>query len=75
VTDRIRHITVTLDRDYRDDDAADILTALGLVRGVSKVEPGIVKLDQLLARAAVEGEIRLSLHEAVEDVFKRKAKP
>jgi len=69
MTDRIRHLTVTLDRDYRDDDVHHIVNAIVQLRGVSGVEINVVSVNDLLARAAVAGEIRLKLHEAIEAVF------
>lgn len=41
MTDRIRTLTVTLDRDYRDDDAQAVIDALRMIRGVSSVEMGV----------------------------------
>ncbi len=67
MTYRIRHLTVTLNRDYRDDDAQPIIDALLLIRGVSKVTTNVVEL----ARAAVESEIRMTLHDAIEAAFKK----
>ena len=69
MTDRIRHLTVTLDRDYRDDDVAAIADAIRQLRGVVAVDTVVVTVTDMLARVAVAGEIRLKLHEAIESVF------
>ena len=40
MTDRIQSMTVTLDRDYRDDDAEIIRMAIQMIRGVAHVDFG-----------------------------------
>jgi len=72
MTDRIRHLTITLDADYRDDDVESIVEAIRMIRGVEYIEEGIVTAEDHLARAAVRAEIQRSLHEAVDRVFKLK---
>ncbi len=39
MTDRIRHLTVTLDADYRDDELAALMGAIMQIRSVESVEP------------------------------------
>lgn len=72
MTDRIRHLTITLDQDIRTDDVESIVNALKMVRGVAAVERHVVKFEDHLAREAVRAEIRRELHEAIERVFNRK---
>ena len=69
MTDRIRHLTITLDKDMRDDDIAAIVSAIKYVRGVADVQPNIVTAQDHLARQAVRAEVQQQLHEAVENVF------
>jgi hypothetical protein len=69
VTDRIRHLTITLERDTRDDDLEPILLAIRLIRGVAIVEPHVVQASDHLARQVVRAEIQRQIHEAVEGVF------
>ena len=38
MTDRVRTLTVTLDRDYRTDDVLPIMDALKMIIGVAVVE-------------------------------------
>lgn len=38
MTDRIRGLIVTLDDDYREDDAETIVGALKMIKGVANVE-------------------------------------
>ena len=71
MTDRIRHLTITLDEDIRTDDVASIVSAIEHVRGVASVECHVVKLEDHLARSAVRAEVQLKLHKAIEGVFHR----
>jgi len=70
MTDRIRHLTITLDEDTRDDDLKSIVSAIEHVRGVANVLPTIVTAQDLLARQAVRAEIQEHLYAAVESAFR-----
>ena len=72
MADRIRHLTITLDEDIRDDDIEPIVSAIKHVRGVASVERHVVKAEDHLARHVVRAEIRQKLHEAVETVFRQR---
>ena len=74
MTDRIRHLTVTLDRDYRDDDVESVLEAIRMIRGVEHIEEGIVTSEDHLARMAVRSEVKRELHQAIEAVFDKSRK-
>lgn len=71
MTDRIRHLTITLDEDMRDDDVVAIVSAIERVRGVASVLPNIVTVQDHLARQAVRAEVQQQLHTAVENVFRQ----
>jgi len=71
MTDRIRHLTITLDEDIRDDDLAPIISAIQHVRGVSSVEHHVVTAQDHLARQAVRAEVQQKLFEAVDNVFRQ----
>jgi hypothetical protein len=73
MTDRVRHLTITLETDIRADDLAPIVSALQHVRGVAIVEPHVVQVPEHLARQAVRAELELKLHEAIESVFRQHA--
>lgn len=70
MTDRIRHITITLDKDYRDDDAEVILSAIRQIRGVGSVKPMVVEGGEHLAREAVRVDLEGKLYKALEGVFR-----
>jgi len=71
MTDRIRHLTVTLDEDMRDDDITLIVSAIEHVRGVANVLPNIVTCQDHLARQAVRAEVQERLHDAIESAFRK----
>lgn len=68
MTDRISHFVVGLAEDTRDDDVAEIVTALGMVKGVIDVRPVVADYTQALAESRVRSGIRLKLHQAVRDI-------
>lgn len=70
MTDRIRHLTVTLDEDFREDDLAPIVAAIAHIRGVASVETRVVEGGDHSARLVVRTEVRFKLHEAIESVFR-----
>lgn len=72
MTDRVRHLTITLDEDTRVDDLESIVSAIRHIRGVANVEHHIVRLEDHLAREAVRAEIQGKLHDAITGVFKRR---
>ena len=69
MTDRIRHLTVTLERDIREDDAESIISAIRSLRHVADVTPKVVTGADASARIAVRAELRSKLHAAVADVL------
>jgi hypothetical protein len=71
MTDRIRHVTITLDKDYRDDDAKVILDAISMIKGVGKVTPRVVEVTDHLARESVRVDLEGKLYKALSDVFRK----
>ena len=68
MSDRIRYLTVILERDLRDDDAEPIMNALRLIRGVSDVVYGEpVRLADWVNRRTVRHELRAKLFEVLSD--------
>lgn len=55
MTDRHAGYLVTLAEDVREDDAAPILAALSMVRGVASVQPVVGDVPTLLAQARRDG--------------------
>lgn len=72
MTDRVRHLTITLDGDTRVDDLEAIVSAIQHIRGVAHVEHHVVQAGDHLARRAVRSEVQQQLHEAVDSVFRQR---
>ena len=73
MTDRIRHLTVILDRDMRDDDVECVLTALRMTRFVASVEPHVVTSSDVMARMVVRSEVHRECRDAIDAVFRKGA--
>lgn len=69
MTDRVRTLTVVLDRDYRDDDAESIVNAIQMVKGVGSVTTEVVDLAQHQARLSLSIAMRNRLYECVAAIF------
>jgi hypothetical protein len=69
MTDRIRHLTVVLDRDYRDDDLKEIISAIKHLRPVASVKAHVVEAGDYINREVVRSEMELQLYEAIRGVF------
>lgn len=69
MTDRIRHLTITLDRDYRDDDVEHIVNAISMVRGVETVETRIVTSNDYWARESAILELRKEIFDHVKKLL------
>jgi len=71
VTDRIRTLTVTvfLDEDYRDDDVQNIVSAIGMIRGVEAATTHVVTGSDMMNRETVRAEIRREVAEALANVL------
>lgn len=74
MTDRIRHVTVTLDKDYRVDDVETILSAIRMIKGVGTVVPKVSDLPEILARESVRVELEGKMYDAVKAVFRPERK-
>ena len=66
MTDRIRTVTVFLDKDYRDDDVQVILDTLKMIKGVEYVEPQVVKSQDHDNRIISTLEMRRKVFEALD---------
>ena len=69
MTDRIKGIVVTLDRDYRDDDVPAILNAIRMIKGVVAVAPKVSTSDDWMARRRVQHELRDKIYAIMDEFF------
>jgi hypothetical protein len=65
MTNRIAHLTVALDKEYRDDDVKAIVSAILMVRGVVNVTEHVVDGSSW----AVEQRVRSELGDRLIDVL------
>jgi hypothetical protein len=61
MTDRINAFIVILDRDIREDDAEDTLTALKQIKGVMSVKPHVANFSDAIAQDRVRQELGMKL--------------
>lgn len=70
MTDRYKGFIVHLDKDIREDDCEEIITALRMVKRVREVEPLISTLDDAIAYERGKAEalqgVAQYLHEQLE---------
>lgn len=69
MTDRVRQLVVTLDRDMRDDDVEYLVGAIKLLRNVAHVDTKIVKGEDHIARMVVRSELERNVYAAIGEVF------
>lgn len=65
MTDRVRSLTVVLDKDYRDDDCESIVEAVKMIKGVASVDMTVTEAADYINRAVVAGELRERLFYAL----------
>ena len=56
MSDRYNFLTVALAKDTRDDDAEDIINAIGMIKGVLAVEPNIADATTWTAECRIKQE-------------------
>jgi len=57
MTDRLKGFIVALEQDIREDDAVDIITAIGMIRGVLSCKPLVRDHGDLMAQERVRREL------------------
>lgn len=74
MTDRVRTLTVTLERDYRDDDVQTLVDAIAQLRGVDRVDAEVLSPGLIVERHTATWELRRRIDAAINDVFDGKDK-
>lgn len=70
MTDRIKGLTVALDRDYRDDDVQAIVDAIMMIKGVKGVTTSKVDMSDYTARVIVASKIQSKVLQVFTDELK-----
>lgn len=68
MTDRLNGVTVTFERDIREDDAEAILIAIRQIRGVAAVEPHVATPEDHFARTQAAHEFKIKLYKFLEEL-------
>ena len=61
MTDMYNSLTVVLEADIREDDAAPLIDAIKQLRGIASVEGNITDIATYSARSRARNELRVSL--------------
>lgn len=68
MTDRYNALTVSLERDIRDDDAEIIINAIKAIRGVSDVTGNIVDIDSFAAASRSRQQFVSKLYDLIKEI-------
>lgn len=72
MTDRHAGYIVVLEKDIREDDAEDIITAIGMIRGVLKCKPMVADPMNYIAEQRARHELHMKWLEVVYPEAERK---
>lgn len=70
MTDRLNALTVSLDRDIRDDDAEVIINAIKAIRGVNSVTGNVVNPDSYVVQRRANNIVREKLFQLMDELNK-----
>lgn len=68
MTNRVKGITIVLEKDIREDDVESLLQAIRHFRGVLSAEPVIATTDSYFAYARIVDEMRGKLYEMAKNL-------
>jgi hypothetical protein len=71
MTDRVKGLVVTLDKDYRVDDVQAIVDAVKMVKGVLTVDTAIANLDDHMNRERMTQRFREILYDLLRNIDKK----
>lgn len=69
MSDRVKGLTVVLDKDYREEDIEMIKELILQIKGVKTVKESIVNSDDLINRARVTVEIKEKIHDFLKELI------
>lgn len=67
MTDRVRSLTVVLDKDYREDDIQALAQAIGQMRGVVGVALDVTNPNDYSNRVRIRAELTMKLYDALKE--------
>lgn len=69
MTDLIKGLNITLDKDYREDDVEAIIEAIKMIYGVASVRKSQQDSDDWMNRERIKNNVKTKLFKAVTDCF------
>ena len=66
MSDRIKGYIVTLDGDYKEEDAVEIRNAIRMIKSVLNVESNVTDINDHMNRNQIKNELRNKLWEILE---------
>lgn len=69
MSDRVKGLTVVLDKDYREEDIEMIKELILQIKGVKTVKESIVNSDDLINRARVTIEIKEKIYDFLKELI------
>lgn len=73
MTDRVKGLTVILDRDFREDDVEHLVGAIRMLRGVKKVTKEISRFDDYIVRTRTTDDAEEAIRAAFAALRERQA--
>ncbi len=67
MTDRLKGLVVTFDKDIREDDAQEIFNAIKMIRGVLDVSSSVATYDDHMNRTRIDREYKQKIWDAFFD--------
>lgn len=65
MTDRINSLFVTLEKDIREDDCQALISAIGMLKGVLRVDANITDGNLWVAESRAKHELTAKIYEAL----------
>ena len=69
MSDRVKGLTVVLDKDYREEDIEMIKELILQIKGVKTVKESIVNSDDLINRSRVTIEIKEKIYDFLKELI------
>lgn len=69
MSDRVKGLTVVLDKDYREEDIEMIKELILQIKGVKTVKESIVNSDDLINRVKITIEIKEKIYDFLKELI------
>ena len=70
MTDRVNYISVVVPENLREDDALQLIAAIGLLKGVVSVGYSVADIDSFVATSRARSELSAKVMNAVIEALK-----